>query len=86
VPVRRLSPPALYALRSGRLRAALFFSADTATTFTELAGRAALHETVEKTDAVAISKGAAVALEGLPWRRILVAGRPNQDAMLALLQ
>jgi uroporphyrinogen-III synthase len=86
VPVRRLSPPALYALRSGRLRAALFFSADTATTFTELAGRAALHETVRKTDAVAISKGAAVALEGLPWRRILVAGRPNQDAMLALLQ
>jgi len=27
-----------------------------------------------------------LALQALPWRRILVAARPNQDAMLALLR
>jgi uroporphyrinogen-III synthase len=86
VPVRRLPPPALRALRSGRLRAALFFSADTATRFAAMVERAALHDTVGNTDAVAISPAAGVALEKLPWRRILIAARPNQDAMLALLQ
>jgi hypothetical protein len=37
-------------------------------------------------DALAIGQAAAVALQALPWRRICVAARPNQDAMLALLQ
>jgi uroporphyrinogen-III synthase len=86
IPVRRLPAPALSALRSGRLRAAMFFSADTATRFATMLSQDALYDTVMKTDAVAISKGTAVALNGLPWRRILVAARPNQDAMLALLQ
>jgi uroporphyrinogen-III synthase len=86
LPVRRLPAPALSALHSGRLRAAMFFSADTATQFIAMIERAALHDTVVKTDAVAISRRAAMALEGLPWRRILVAARPDQDAMLALLR
>ncbi len=86
LPVQRLPQAALSALRSGRLRAAMFFSADTATRFTSMIQRAALHDSVVKTDAVAISRRAAMALEGLPWRRILVAARPDQDAMLALLQ
>jgi uroporphyrinogen-III synthase len=86
VPVRRLPAPALRTIRSGMLRAALFFSADTATQFTAMIERAALRDCVGNTDAVAISKTAAVPLEGLPWRRILVAARPNQDAMLALLR
>jgi hypothetical protein len=37
-------------------------------------------------DALAIGQVAAVALQALPWRRICVAARPNQDAMLALLR
>jgi uroporphyrinogen-III synthase len=86
LPARRLPAAALAALRSGRLRAAMFFSADTAARFTAIIERAALHDTVAKTDAVAISRRAAMALEGLPWRRILVASRPDQDAMLALLR
>ncbi len=86
VPVHRLPNPALSALRSGRLRAALFFSADTATRFAAIVARTALRDIVLKTDAVAISEATAVALRGLPWRRILVAARPNQDAMLALLR
>jgi uroporphyrinogen-III synthase len=86
VPMRRLPADALAALRAGRLRAALFFSADSATHFSRIVVRTTLQETVGNTDAVAISPAAAVPLEGLPWRRILVAARPNQDAMLALLQ
>jgi hypothetical protein len=37
-------------------------------------------------DALAIGEAAAVALQALPWRRIRVAARPTQDAMLALLR
>lgn len=85
-PIRRLARPAVDALRSGRLHAALFFSADTAARFAAMVERAALQDIVGNSDAVAISQTTAVALQGLPWRRILVAARPNQDAMLALLR
>jgi hypothetical protein len=37
-------------------------------------------------DALAIGGPAAVALQPLPWRRIRVAERPTQDAMLGLLR
>jgi uroporphyrinogen-III synthase len=86
VPVRRLPPPALRALRAGEVTAALFFSADTATRFAAMAGGNMLENSFGNTDAVAISPAAAVALKGLPWRRILIAACPNQDAMLALLR
>jgi uroporphyrinogen-III synthase len=85
-PVPRLPPAAGDALRTGTLVAALFFSADTARHFVRLLGRARLHEAVRSIDALAIGKPAAVALQALPWRRIRVATRPNQDAMLALLR
>ncbi len=85
-PVRRLPAPAVQALRSGRLCAALFFSAETAKHFVDAALRAAVENSVGNTDAVAISPATAVALKALRWRRILVADRPNQDAMLALLR
>jgi len=86
VAVRHLPAPVVRTLRGGGLRAALFFSADTARHFATMLEQAALRDCVGNTDAVAISETAAVALEGLPWRRILVAARPNQDAMLALLR
>ncbi len=85
VPVGRLPAPAIRELRSGRLGSALFFSADTATCFAMMTHRAAIGECLRNIDAVAISQTVAVALKGLPWRRILVAARPNQDAMLKLL-
>jgi uroporphyrinogen-III synthase len=86
MPVRRLPVPALRALRSGQVTAALFFSADSAACFAAMVSRITLQDSFGNTDAVAISPGAAVALKGLHWRRILVAARPNQDAMLALLR
>ena len=85
-PVALLPATARSALRSGALRAALFFSAETARAGVRLIEAAALLDAVRSVDAVAIGKPAAVALEALPWRRVRVAVRPDQDAMLALLQ
>ena len=74
------------AFASGSLTAALFFSAETARQCVRLLRAARLHEAVRSVDALAIGQAAAVALQALPWRRIRVAARPNQDAMLALLR
>jgi uroporphyrinogen-III synthase len=72
-------------LRRGQLAAAMFFSAETSRHFVRLLRAAALTDTVRDVDAVSISERAAVALRHLPWRRISVAAKPNQDAMLVLL-
>lgn len=84
--VTRLSEPATVALRAGTVRAALFFSAETAEQFVRLARRAGLTEAVRASEAVAIGQAASMALTALPWRRIRVAAKPTQDAMLALLR
>ena len=77
---------ARHAFASGGLAAALFFSAETARQCVRLLQAARLQEAVRPVDALAIGQAAAVALQALPWRRICVAARPNQDAMLALLR
>ena len=74
------------ALRQGTLRAALFFSGETAQQFARLLIRAGLHDAVRGIDACAIGQPAATAIDTLPWRRVLRAAKPTQDAMLALLR
>ena len=73
-------------LRAGDVRAVLFYSGETARHFVRLLRLAQLVDTVDSVDAVSISDRASVALRELPWRRISVAAKPNQEAMLALLQ
>lgn len=85
-PVRVLLAEVSATLRARQVRAALFFSAETARAFVHLIRREQLVETVRAIDAFAIGAAAGVALEALPWRRIGVAATPNQDAMLALLR
>lgn len=85
-PVAALPPTAQAALSEGCLRAALFFSAETARHWVRLLVRTSLCDAVRPIEALAIGQPAAMALEPLPWRRIRVADRPTQDAMLALLQ
>ncbi len=85
-PVRALPEPASQALRSDRLRAALFFSAETARRFVALVRLAGLTNSVREVSALAISAPAGVALSPLPWGELLIAARPNQDELLALLQ
>ncbi len=84
-PVRALPAAAIAALRARRVRAALFFSAESARTFVRLCRAADLAEAVRTVDALAIGAAAGVALQILPWRRVGVAAKPTQDAMLALL-
>jgi len=83
---KKLPQAARNAIAAGTLGAALFYSAETARTFVRLVQRAELAASVRSVDALAIGQPAAVALQALPWRRIRVAARPNQDAMLALLR
>ena len=83
-PVRRFPAAAEEALRGGRLRAALFLSAETARTFARLAPPA-LHPALASVDALVIGKPAADALAPLPWRRVRVSVAPTLDQVLALL-
>lgn len=83
--VAALAPEASAALLEGRVRAALFFSAETARRFVALAHMPPIMATLCEVEAVAIGQAAGMALEGLPWRRVHVAARPNQDEMFALL-
>lgn len=85
-PASALPASAEAALALGRLRAGLFFSAETARAFVRLVLAAGLASRVEPLDAVTIGRPAGMALEPLPWRRIRVAARPTQDEMLALLR
>ena len=84
-PVPVLPPAAAAAIAAGSLRAAMFFSAETARALATLLDPT-LHAMLRQTDALAIGRPAAVALGALPWRRVRVAARPTQDAMLALLR
>lgn len=85
VPAPDLPAPACAALRGG-LHAALFFSAATARAFVAAVRRRGLDTGARGADACAIGEPARVALEALPWRRVRVAARPTQDALLALLR
>ena len=68
----------------GGLRAALFFSTETAESFVHLLPRR-LDSALSGADALAIGAAAAAVLRHLPWRSVRVAVRPTQDGVLALL-
>jgi uroporphyrinogen-III synthase len=85
-PAASLPEAAIAALQAGKIRWALFFSAETARQFVRLAHGAGVVETLAAIEAVSISERTAMALSALPWRHIRIAARPNQDAMLVLLQ
>jgi len=85
-PARALPEPALTHLRQAGIGAAMFFSTETARTFVRLVSGAGLAGAVAGTEAFSISERSAVALRALPWRRISVAAKPNQDSMLVLMK
>jgi uroporphyrinogen-III synthase len=79
-------PPAAHAALAAGVRAALFFSAETAQAFIAAVRRAGLDTETRAVDACAIGGPAGVALRARPWRRVRVAARPTQDELLALLR
>jgi uroporphyrinogen-III synthase len=85
VPHKSLPAAAGTALSRGEACAALFFSPATARSFTKLLLAALPAECVMAVDALALSPAVAAPLASLPWRRIRVAARPDQDALLTLL-
>jgi len=84
-PQTTLPPIARAALEQEAVRAALFFSAATARGFTKLFLAALPGECLKAVDAMVISPAVAAPLCSLPWRRIRVAARPTQEALLTLL-
>lgn len=82
-PATTLPPDAAVALGTGRIDAALFFSAASARAF--LGCMSKQEGQVDRIEALAISHPTARALAPLPWRRIRVASHPNQDELVALL-
>ena len=84
-PAPVLPGPAQRWLRERRLRAALFFSTAAARVFVRLVQHSALASETATVEALAIGTAAAAALAPLPWQRVRVALRPNQDELLALL-
>ena len=85
VPQNSLAPAAVAALSRGAVDAALFFSAATARRFATLLPAALPATCLHAVDALALSPAVAAPLAALPWRRIRVAARPTQDALLTLL-
>lgn len=84
-PVPSLPEAAAAALREGAVRAALFFSAETARVFVTRLRQALPAESVGNIVALALSPSVGRALFPLPWRAIRVASHPNQDELLTLL-
>jgi uroporphyrinogen-III synthase len=84
-PVGALSASAVCALRSGTIDLALFFSSRTAAIFVRLANIAGVVPYCRTITALAISADADTILAGLPWRNRLVSKRPNQPALLNVL-
>jgi uroporphyrinogen-III synthase len=84
-PVLDLPEPVRHDLLQGAIDAAVFFSPATSRAFVAAFLRACPPRIVFNVVALAISSEAAAPLALLPWRRIRVAKRPNQDELLALL-
>jgi uroporphyrinogen-III synthase len=84
-PVAALSPMSVDALRSGAIGFALFFSPRTAAVFAGLAGSACVAECCGTITALSISVAADAALSDLPWLERHIAERPNQPALLDIL-
>lgn len=81
-PASHLPPEAQTALQQGALDAAMFFSPRTARIFGALADTLP----IENLSAFCISPATAQALASSRFSRVLVAERPNQEAMLALIE
>ena len=86
VEVAELPPAAVGALRRDALDAVLVFSARSARLLAGCVRTAALADSCKRVLACCISTQAANALDGLTFRDVHIASRPNQKSLLALLQ
>jgi uroporphyrinogen-III synthase len=85
LPVTRLPAEAQDALRNNILDGVLIFSPRSAKTFATLTGAAGLSAQCAALIAFCISAATAEALAPLTFARVVIAGTPNQDAILDLI-
>lgn len=79
------SPSLERTMRHNDLAYTLFFSARTTRTFVRLAMAAGLRSACKRSEACCLSPAVAAAAEGVPWRAVRVAVRPDHEALLNLL-
>jgi uroporphyrinogen-III synthase len=84
-PAQALSAPTCTALRQG-IDAVLLFSPRTALIFCKLTLRHGLERCLGATDACCLSAAAAECCRKLAWREVRIAARPDQDALVELLE
>jgi uroporphyrinogen-III synthase len=84
-PALALSAAATRALAEGAIDFALFFSPRTSAIFAGLARAAGVAQQCGTAIALSISAAADKPLDAMPWRRRLVAKRPDQPTLLDLL-
>lgn len=82
---RALSAPTLDALREATIDGVTFFSPRTAAAFVTLCGDADALPLLAHTAAVCLSPAVARAAAAAPWRAVIVAPRPDQEALLGCL-
>ena len=85
-PADALSPSTVSRLYAGTIDAILFFSPRTARTFVRLAARAGVPESLAAVTAFCLSEAVARELRTFDWGSVEVAPRPEQDALVALIQ
>ena len=83
VAVGALSPPARRALQAQTLAGVALFSPRTARLFAKLLRESELETTARALTAFCLSQAVAVAVETLSWKRVCVAARPRQEALVA---
>jgi uroporphyrinogen-III synthase len=86
VPAPRLSVAARAAVEGATLDGVLLFSPRTAAILVSLLDDPALRAAAGRLTLFALSQAVADAAAPLPWRRVLVAARPDEEALLALVE
>jgi len=84
-PQTALSPPLARQLKGREIDLVLFFSPRTARTFVSLIRAAGLAESLDRATAICLSHAVAAALDGIPFRYVRVAVRPDLAALLAAI-
>lgn len=82
--MRKFPSKALIAIEQSQVISALFFSSETAISFTKLCP-ASLYPLIQRAKAFALSPSIAKILASMPWLSIEVAEHPSQEALLKLV-
>lgn len=85
-PATALSVELVSAMKRGQIDVVLFFSPRTAATFVSLAREAGLENASKAITALCLSPAVAKRAALFPWRTLVIASEPTQDALLAALE